>query len=160
MRQKQKDKIVKIGVIFTGVLFILSLVGGAMLYSSGTKPAELPLNPHLIEQLTEQQKYLLFSHGGSLLTLKTPSICDESCTSSKDAIYNFVEEYGPFVYLYEEESNNLEITYEAFGLVETYPSMDEESVSEIQMNICNNLAPFGRTKAAEKCMLLKAMENY
>ena len=162
MRQKEKDKIVKTGVLLIGILFIFSLVGTAFLYSSDGGQTELPLDPHLIEPLGEQQKFILFSYGGSLITLKYPSNCDESCLTAKQTISSFVIDYAPFVYLYEYdgEEGNFEIMYESYGATKNYDSLDENTSLEIQTNICDALIPAGRTQAAQKCTFLKAMENY
>ncbi|MCK5177105.1 MAG: hypothetical protein KAQ92_05235 [Candidatus Aenigmarchaeota archaeon] len=162
MRQKQKDKIVKTGVLLIGILFIFSLVGTAFLYSGDMGQTELPVDPYLTEQLGEQQKFILFSHGGSLITLKYPSNCDESCLTAKQTIAGFMMDYAPFVYLYEDnvEGTNFEIRYESYGATEKYDSLNENNSLEIQTNICDALIPAGRTQAAQKCTFLKAMENY
>ncbi|RLG14125.1 MAG: hypothetical protein DRN66_02825 [Candidatus Nanohalarchaeota archaeon] len=160
MRKKNKERMVKAGVYLIGALFIFSMIGAAIMYSSNVKKTELPLNTHLEESLDDQQKQMLFSHGGSLLRMAIPADCNADCQFAKDKVYEYVEEYAPFVYLYEYDGDAFSLSYENYGTVESYILLDEEATLEIQTNICNNLAPFGRTQAAQKCMMLRAMENY
>ena len=160
MRKKNQERIIKAGVYVIGALFIFSMIGATMMYSSDMKKTELPLNPHLEEILDNQQKELLFSHGGSLLTMAIPADCNADCQFAKDEIYGYIEDYAPFVYLYEYDGDAFGISYENYGAVESYTLLDDAAILEIRTNICNNLAPFGRTQAAQKCMMLKAMENY
>ena len=157
----KKEKIIRAGVILIGVLFIFSMISSAFLYSNDSKQNDLPEETLLDQPLNNIQKNLLFNRGGSLITITYPNNCDSNCLFAKQTIMSIKDNYAPFVYLYEQEGDYLEISLECFGLIENYNSINDIVQKQMQNHICNNLLGLWQnTETGKKCLMQKALEEY
>lgn len=83
------------------LLFLGSIVGGAIEYSFGRQKAELPDTNIVRGTMTQGQQYAVLSKGYLLLKYSVPANCDVFCQKEVSNVEGVVQKYAPYVFLEE-----------------------------------------------------------
>lgn len=116
------------------ILFLGSVVGGAIEYGIGRTAPKLPGSNIIAGALTEAQAYAIVSQGLVLLKFSIPSDCTFFCETEVSKIEGVVQKYAPYVFL-EEIKEGTKMKLDAV----TYSgeiNLDEVNATAVEDTVC------------------------
>ncbi len=147
MNEKTKQRLT---VSFISLLFILSIFGIALQYSSSGNKTKIPENNILTTQIDENQKAYLISQGITYIEFQQPENCGLSCKKINEQIINLVNNYKPYVLYYPHNGTQTKIIIENINGKEDLKSGGIDTIEE---KICETIPRH------PKCIDLAATKN-